>query len=207
MSACAGSSTKLFSQVYLSCPPEQSCAQEHYFQTFRRPGPDGSRPAGQGFMSTQRRENRSTPATKTYRRGFRYRWQRTSCTGRARTLGTVFLTPGARHGCAIANGGTAPPEFPARLATDSLHSGYRIVQPVRFVQIVGQDFRHGSPPFGAGPGRSTGTPAIHGSSPPHIPFPSGLVSLHPALPQVPAGRRRWAERYDGKGNLHLQHAA
>jgi hypothetical protein len=27
------------------------------------------------------------------------------------------------------------------------------------------------------------------------------------LPRVPAGRRRWAERYDGKGNLYLQHAA
>jgi hypothetical protein len=27
------------------------------------------------------------------------------------------------------------------------------------------------------------------------------------LPRVPAGRRRWAERYDGKGNMYLQHAA
>jgi hypothetical protein len=27
------------------------------------------------------------------------------------------------------------------------------------------------------------------------------------LPWLPAGRRRWAERYDGKGNLYLQHAA
>jgi hypothetical protein len=27
------------------------------------------------------------------------------------------------------------------------------------------------------------------------------------LPQFPAGRRRRAERYDGKRDLHLQHAA
>jgi hypothetical protein len=27
------------------------------------------------------------------------------------------------------------------------------------------------------------------------------------LPQATAGQSRWAERYDGKGNLHFEHAA
>ena len=36
---------------------------------------------------------------------------------------------------------------------------------------------------------------------------SGSASSHPALPQAPTGVRRRAERYDGKGNLYLQHAA
>ncbi len=36
---------------------------------------------------------------------------------------------------------------------------------------------------------------------------SGSASSHPALPQAPTGRRRRAERYDGKGNLYLQYAA
>ena len=99
------------------------------------------------------------------------------------------------------------PGTPERLATNSLQSGYRIVKPVRFVQIVGQDLRHGSPPFRAGRGAETGTPANHGSSLRHISPPSGHARLHPTLPRVPAGRSRWAERYDGKGNMHLQHAA
>jgi hypothetical protein len=207
MSACAGSSTKLFWQVYLLRAPGESGPQEFIFQAFRRPGPNGPRQAGKGFMSTQRRENR---------------WQRISCTGRARRLGATFLAPEARHGCAIASGGTAPPGFPARfhpsdknlspgaparLATNSLQSGYRIVQLVRFVQIVGQDLRLGSPPFRAVRGAETGIPANHGSSLRHISPPSGLAPLHPTSPRVPAGRRRWAERYDGKGNLHLFDAA
>jgi hypothetical protein len=169
-----------------------------------------------GFMSTQRRENR---------------WRRTSCTGCAKLSGQAFSGPIARYACAIASGGTAPPEFtarfhpsdedlspgaPVRLATKSLQSGYRIVQLVRLVQFVQlvlvvqfvpRDLRLSSPPFGAGLGAATGTPANHGSSLPHIPSPSGLACLHPTLPRVPAGRRRWAERYDGKGNLYLQHAA
>ncbi len=189
-------------------------ARVRFFEVFRRPGPDGSRAAGQGLMSTQRRE---------------YRSQRTSCTGRAGGLGTAFGGPIARHDCANAGGGTAPPGIStyhpsdrhpspgalashpneedlslgtlARAATISLQLGYRIVQ------LVLQDLRHGSPPSGAGLGAETGTPANHGSPLPHIPNPPGLARLHRTLPRVPAGRRRWAERYDGKGNLYLQHAA
>ena len=171
-------------------------------------------PAGQGFMSTRRRENR---------------WRRKSCTGRARASGEIIPSPIARRGGADASGGTAPPGIPvyspsdrflstgtpayrpsgnnlsprppACLATNSPQSGYRIVQFVR------QELRHGSPPFGAGPGAATGTAATHGSDLPHIPSPSGHARLHLTSPRDLAGRRRQAERYDGKRNLYFQHAA
>jgi hypothetical protein len=129
-------------------------------------------------MSTQRRDNR---------------WRRISCTGRTEESGKAIPGSIARHCCKNASGGTAPPGFPARLATKSLQMGYRSVQLVQFVQLVRLvrfvqlDLRHGSPPFGAGPGEETGTPAIYGLSLPHIPSPSGLARLHPTLPRVPAG--------------------
>jgi hypothetical protein len=156
-----------------------------------------------GFMSTQRRV---------------IRWRNRSCMGYAGLSGIAFPGLIARYDRAIASGGTAPPEFPAWFATNSLQSGFRIVQLDRLVQLLFVRFvqlvllvrlvlRHGSPPFGAGPGGATGRPANHGFSLPHIPSPSGFARLHPTLPRVPAGRRRWAERYDGKGNLYLQHAA
>jgi hypothetical protein len=137
-------------------------------------------------MSTQRRENR---------------WRRTGCTRRIGLSEKFFLGSKSRCIRVLVSGGTAPPDIPAWLATNSLHLGYRIVQ------LVLQDLRHGSPPFGTGPGGEAGTPATHGSSLPHISSPFCLMRLHPTLPQVPAGKRRWAERYDGKGNLYLQHAA
>ncbi len=153
-----------------------------------------------GFMSTQRRE---------------IRWRRIRCAGR---WVTTILSPVAQRASAIASGGTAPPDFPAWFATNSLQSGFRIVQLDRLVQLLFVQFvqlvllvrlvlRHASPPFGAGLGEASGRPANHGFSLPHLPSPPGLARLHPTLPRVPAGRRRWAERYDGKGNLHLQHAA
>jgi hypothetical protein len=154
-----------------------------------------------GFMSTQRRENR---------------WRRTDCTRRLGLSEKSFPGSKARFDSVNASGGTAPPGFqawfhpsdenpapggPEWLATNSLHLGYRIVQ------LVLQDLRHSLPPFGTGLGAETGLPATHGASLPHISSPSCLTRLHPTLPQVPAGRRRWAERYDGKRNLHFQYAA
>jgi hypothetical protein len=156
-----------------------------------------------GFMSTQRRENRL---------------RRTSCTG---VSGISFSGSNVRLGYAIASGGTAPPDFLVWLATISLLSGYRIVQLVQSVQLIQlvqsvqlvqpvqilrQDLlRHCGSPFGSGSGAKTGRSANHGFPPP--PTLSCLARLHPNLPQVPVGRRRWTERYDGKGNLHLLHAA
>ena len=143
-------------------------------------------------MSTQRRENR---------------WQRTSCTGSAGAPEQVCSAPDARQVRAYANDGTAPPGISVRLATNSLQSDYRSNRIVRLVRFFSLDIRRGSPPPGAGNRTDTGSPATHGSPPPPIPFPSGFARIHPALPQIPAGIRRWAERYDGKRDLYLQHAA
>ena len=165
-----------------------------------------------GFMSTQRRENR---------------WQRRSCTQRAETsciLGDESLSrvwkvsgnaspgPVARHSRALAKVGTAPIRFhpsdkdlspgaPDWLATNSLQLDYSNLQLAR------QNIRRSSPPPGAGCGAAFDPLATHRSSFSRIPSPSGLVCLHPTLPRFPAGKRRWTERYDGKGNLHLLYAA
>src|ERR1035437_6480371 len=77
-----------------------------------------------GFMSTQRREIRSTPATNASRRGPRDRWQHMSCTESALSAGHSSLGQTAPHYRASASGGTAPPEVPARLATNSLQSDH-----------------------------------------------------------------------------------
>jgi hypothetical protein len=192
MSACAGSSTDADLQFHLLCPPGKSPVHKSRFFEDLLPARSEwiARPAGQGFMSTQRRESR---------------WQRISCTGRTEESGRTIPGFIARHCCASASGGTAPPGFtasfhpsdkdpspgaPEWLATKSLQMGYRIVQLVQFVRLVWfvqLDLRHGSPPFGAEPGAETGTPAIYGSSLPHIPSLSGLARLHPILPRVPAG--------------------
>jgi len=166
-------------------------------------------------MSTQRRENR---------------WQHRSCTQRAGASEHGNSAPIARHGRAHAKVGTAPPAKSAWLATNSLQSDHRTIQIVQLVRIVQfvqlvrflshlavqsavrerHEKRHNarsSTPSGASVSAATGTLTTPGSSHSFIPSPSGLVRLHPTLPRFPAGKRRWTERYDGKGNLHLLHAA
>jgi hypothetical protein len=177
MSACAGSSTERICSFTSCVPPERvRSTRAGFFEDFLPARSEWiARPAGQGFMSTQRRDSR---------------WQRTSCTGRTEESGKTILGFIARQYCKDASGGTAPPEFQVRLATKSLQMGYRIVQLVQFVRLVRFvqiDLRHGSPPFGAEPGAEAGTPAIYGSSLPHIPSPSGLARFHRTLPRVPAG--------------------
>jgi hypothetical protein len=203
MSACAGSSTDGLAASPLVSPGTVRPARARFFRYFAGQVQMDRAPGRIGFMSTQRRE---------------IRWRHIRCAGR---WGQTFLCPLAQRASAIASGGTAPPGFPAWFATNSLQSGFRIVQLDRLVQLlfvqlvqlvqlvllVRLVLRHGSPPFGDGPGATAGRPANHGFSLPHIPFPSGLACFHPTLPWVPAGRRRWAERYDGKGNLYLQHSA
>jgi hypothetical protein len=195
MSACAGSSTertpdrmaRTRTRRFTSCVPRNSPVLKRFsFKHFAGLVRMDRRPGRIGFMSTQRRENR---------------WRRTSCTGRTDDVRKAFSGSIARRDFTDASGGTAPPDFPEWLATNSLQLGFRIVQ------LVPQDLRHGSPPFGAGSGAATGTPATHGIPLRHITFPSGSALLHPTLPRVPAGSRRWAERYDGKRNLYFQYAA
>src|SRR5271165_64998 len=130
-------------------------------------------------MSTQRRENR---------------WQRTGCTGIAKDLGLLCMAPIARCTRADATVGTAPPlsacfdpfddvstGTPERLATNSLQSDYRTTKLVR------RKPRRSSPPPGIGHRASSDVRAL-GSSPRHIPFPSGFARIHLTLPQVPIGR-------------------
>jgi len=225
MSVCAGSSTEWVpgrlartrTRRFTSCAPRNSPVLKRFsFKHYAGQVRMDRRPGRIGFMSTQRRENR---------------WRRTSCFAGAglsgipgggllplgwRPSGIAFPGLIARRNRTDANGGTAPPVSlawfhpsdknsspgaSAWLATNSLPSGTRIVQ------LVLQDPRHGTPPFGAGPGAASGTPANLGAPLPRISPPSASARLHPALPRVPAGIRRWAERYDGKRNLHLQHAA
>jgi hypothetical protein len=154
-----------------------------------------------GFMSTQRRENH---------------WQRISCTHSERVSGYANPAPIAQQGRAYAKVGTAPPATPAcfspsdenlspgtpaRLATKSLQSDHRTIK------FAKQNIRRSSPPSGTGCRAVSATLATHRSSLPRIASPSGLVRLHPTSPLFPAGKRRWTERYDGKGNLHLLNAA
>jgi hypothetical protein len=158
-------------------------------------------------MSTQRRASRS---------------QRNNSTEREEMMeqkGSAFR---ARFGSATANGVTAPLmsiiwlawawllESGAkasrgaldRVATNSLLSDHR------FRTLVRLDSRCGSPPSSAaGRGRLQAAPAKHWSSTLHTPKLPSRTRLHLSLPHAPTGESRWAERYDGKGNLHIQHAA
>jgi hypothetical protein len=145
-----------------------------------------------GFMSTQRRENR---------------WQRTSCTKSARASGHANPAPIALHCRALATVGTAPPAISAWLATNSLQSDHSYLNFVTLAWFVSQDIRRSSPPPGAGIRAATGTRTTRRSFLPFIPSPAGFTGFHPTLPQFPVGDRRWTERYDGKRDLHLQHAA
>jgi hypothetical protein len=154
-----------------------------------------------GFMSTQRRENRSAPATKIFRRGPRNSWQRTSCAERTRVSGGIPAGSVVQFARASANVVTASPEFPDRMATNSLQTE----KPIE--QLVGQGNRRGSPPSGRDVCAAAGPSATLRSSLFLILIPSVFARLHPTLPQAPAAVRHWAERYDGKRDMHLKHAA
>ena len=163
-----------------------------------------------GFMSKQKRENRTTPATKTCRRGLRYHLQHVSCTERAGARDDSSPAHIARFVCAVAGGGTAPLwstfwSAIAWLATKFLQSDYLIRQLVR--PVLKAD-RRGSPPPWVRLRAALGKQASPRSSIPHIPYPSGFARIHlPLPPQAPDGLRRRAERYDGKRDMYFQHAA
>ena len=159
-------------------------------------------------MRTQRRENR---------------WQisrSTECVahGGGNSLsgsgvsGQASPAPVALHARAAAPVGTAPPPTTGSLstkwlATNSLQSDSRMV---KFVWLVPRNIRHSSrssPPLWNGNRSVSGIPATHVALLPHIPFSSGFARLHPTLPHDPAGQCRWTERYDGKRDMHVQHAA
>ena len=100
--------------------------------------------------------------------------------------------PFTRFGLASANGVTAPLErlatAPARVATNSLQKENQ------FVRLVRLEY----PPQGSAAYRSSLSP---------ISILPGSALVRPTVPQAPVAIRRWAERYDGKRDLHIKHAA
>ena len=198
MSACAGSLTEASRpenpdagyQVCLLWHPGAVRTARVVFSSIS-PARSGwtAHPAGQGFMSTQRRENRLRP---------------TGCIDRGGSYGLSSLVFFALYVHAHASGGTAPPGFPVRLATNSLQSDYRNTQLDRLVPL---NTRLGFPPPGGSRRAAAVTLKFFGSSSQHILSSSGLARLHPSLPSVPAVMNSRTERYDGKRDLHLQHAA
>ena len=154
-----------------------------------------------GFMSTQRREDRSILATQTGHREI-WSWQHTDSTKRAWA---------ARHVCATAEGRTASLlsvlwSAMAWLATKFLQTDHLIRQLARPLL---RTERRGSPPPLVRCGVSLNKQASPRSSIPHIPDPSGPARFHPPLPQFPAVRHSGlrVERYDGKRDMYFQHAA
>jgi hypothetical protein len=154
-------------------------------------------------MSTQRRENHPIPTMKIDHWASRSRWQHRSCARSALVLGHASPAPAALYRRAFATVGTAA-NWVGASSLQSDHSYLNFVTPAGFAQ---QDIRRGSPPPGAGFRAASGTLTTRRSSLPFIPSPSGFADFHPALPQFPALNSRWTERYDGKRDLHFQHAA
>jgi hypothetical protein len=68
-------------------------------------------------------------------------------------------------------------------------------------------FRHGSPPSTGSHIDQPDSRALLRLSHSPTPSPSGIARLHRTLPQAPTAQSWRPERYDGKGNLYLQHAA
>jgi hypothetical protein len=138
-------------------------------------------------MSTQRRVCRSQCMSHQNRAGERGPLNDTM-SSEERSAPALFT----RFCRALADGKTAPPEglatTPARVATNSLQKD------IHSVRLV----RHDYYPQGSTAYRSPLSP---------ISFLTGSALVHPTLPQAPDGIRRWAERYDGKRDLHFKHAA
>ena len=166
-----------------------------------------NRRGGIGFMSTQKRESRRSPAARLNRHGedCRRRLSPMSATERAGARGVFSPVWPARNLWAGA-GGTAPHLSILESIWFWMVTKFLLKdQPIRLpVRPVSQAERPGSPPPRAGRVAANGMPASPGH--PAIPFPVPHARLHPALPQAPAKVRR-AERYDGQGNLYLFYAA
>jgi hypothetical protein len=161
-------------------------------------GQHGSSSAGLSFMSTQRRENRFSPAAIFRRLALRFRrriTQRSEQTKAARPL------PVPPTSTALADGRTAPPQLTVRSATNSLHTDQA------FAPIAWKVSRSGSPPLALARCSASFPPASVRPFRLVSSIPPCLESLHAASPQAPAALSRRAERYDGKRDLHFLNAA
>ena len=140
-------------------------------------------------MSTERRDSRSAPATATGRQSVRIGSRPAHCSDRA----FPSEPPDIHWIFPVSASERERPRARTAQLDDYLH------------QQAGQRLCHGSPPFGPAAGhrslfdRSIGNPLRTLSA--------VFAPIHPSLPQDPAAMRRRTERYDGKGNMYLQHAA
>jgi hypothetical protein len=154
------------------------------------------------IMSTQRREVRFTLAEKICRLGMRLGSWLAKRRDRVEGSENDFPSPSTRNFPASYASRTAPPETPDRVATNSLRLDQRNQQPIRLALL---DIRLGSPPLGQASLRRSSGPCSPGFLPIH--FPAMTSRFHRTLPWAPAALCRRTERYDGKRNLHFQHAA
>ena len=147
-----------------------------------------------GIMSTQRRDGRSAPTTETGRLSMRHDSrlaQGKDLANRANQWKLANAVPLRWNFPANASGHLSAMAAPSTLRQDT-----RNQQPVRFLCP-------GSPPTRQA---AALRPFIDTGYPP-IPFPAVFARVHPTLPHVPVAPGCRTERYDGKGNLYLKHAA
>jgi hypothetical protein len=160
-----------------------------------------------GFMSTQRRNGRSVPPTDTGRWKLRHGSRLAHDQDRANRA--------HRSGHAKARQANAVPlswNFPAYVFQQAVWPVFSLAMAVR--AALRQDDRNQQrvrhlcpalPPLRQAAAhrpildRRTGYPPTH--------FPAVFALLHSTLPQGPAAFCCRTERYDGKRNLHFQHAA
>ena len=150
-----------------------------------------------GFMSTQRRDGRSAPTTEIGRRSTRHGSRLAHCKDLANRLGQANAVLPAWVFPASASGQMSAMAAPGTLQQDT-RSDTRNRQPVR-------SFCPGSPPVRQAAAHRPFLDRLIGYLP--IPSPAVFARVHPTLPHVPAAIGCRTERYDGKRNLYLQHAA
>jgi len=149
-------------------------------------------------MSTQRREGRGTPTTGIGQWGLWHGSRVARCMDRTTGREWKLQAQPARNLPANTARRTAPLEVTAWLATNSLRTDQCTQQPTGFICV-------GSPPtIGMQP---MSVFIAHPKSFSIDPPPAVIARIHSTLPHVAAARRSPTERYDGKRNLHFQHAA
>jgi hypothetical protein len=153
-----------------------------------------------GFMSTQRRESPSAQTTEYCWNRVPGDWRRLSDTACAENSEQLEVARAALQSSSSANDRTAPHWE----ATNSLQLDSRIS---RHFELVAQEIRRGSPSDWKACRPVTKLTGSRRSSLPLYPHPPVLEHFHLALPQFPAADRSRTERYDGKRDLHFQHAA
>jgi len=151
-------------------------------------------------MSTQRWEGHSAPTTEDRSKRALRGWRILSGTACARNCEQLKVARFAMQCSSPAKASTATNTE----ATNSLQSDFCTS---RYVQVVRPKISRGAFPFWAADRTNFVQIANRRSSLPLIPHPPVLARLHPALPQFPAAKGSRTERYDGKRDLHFQHAA